>query len=157
MKNWDPLLWYISKQQGSQTRQCLRVGTSVGHGQKEGLIVLEVEVLIGELLAPDGATTGTLILLASLCQLSCLVSYIATGEVTALEHELRNDAVEFAVAVRLSLGTTLADGAEVLRGLGDDIIKELEGDAAFSSWESISLEGVLGVPLANGKQSLLTG
>jgi hypothetical protein len=38
----------------------LRVGAGVGHGQETGLGVLQREVLIGELLAVDGATTGTL-------------------------------------------------------------------------------------------------
>lgn len=38
----------------------LRVGASVGHGQQERLAVLELEVLIGELLAVDGAATSAL-------------------------------------------------------------------------------------------------
>lgn len=38
----------------------LRVGTSVGHGEQTGAVVLVLEVLIGELLAVDGATTGAL-------------------------------------------------------------------------------------------------
>lgn len=37
-----------------------RVGTSVGHGKQTGLGVLDLEVLIGKLLAVDGAATGTL-------------------------------------------------------------------------------------------------
>lgn len=37
-----------------------RVRTSVGHGEDTRLGVLELEVLIGELLAVDRATTGTL-------------------------------------------------------------------------------------------------
>lgn len=44
----------------SYLRVNLRVGTSVGHGEDTGLGVLEDEVLIGELLTVDGATTGTL-------------------------------------------------------------------------------------------------
>nr|XP_003188721.1 hypothetical protein ANI_1_1028064 [Aspergillus niger CBS 513.88] len=40
----------------------LRVGTSVGHGEETGLVVLVDEVLIGELLTVDGATTGLLTL-----------------------------------------------------------------------------------------------
>jgi hypothetical protein len=38
----------------------LRVGASVGHGEQTGAGVLVLEVLIGELLAVDGATTGAL-------------------------------------------------------------------------------------------------
>jgi len=38
----------------------VRVGASVGHGEEAGPVVLEVEVLIGELLAIDGLATGTL-------------------------------------------------------------------------------------------------
>lgn len=37
-----------------------RVGASVGHGQQTGAVVLQLEVLIGKLLAVDGLATGTL-------------------------------------------------------------------------------------------------
>lgn len=40
--------------------RCLRVGTSVGHGEKTRLGVLADEVLIGELLTVDGLATGAL-------------------------------------------------------------------------------------------------
>jgi hypothetical protein len=62
MKNWEPLLGGVrmtGRQKKAKTN--LRVGTSVGHGQQTGLGVLELEVLIGELLAVDGATTGALL------------------------------------------------------------------------------------------------
>ena len=54
---------------------------------------------------------------------------VAAGKVAALEHELRDHTVEFAalVAVALLAG---AEGAEVLGGLGDDVVEELEVDAA---------------------------
>jgi hypothetical protein len=42
------------------TGQSLRVLASVGHGEKAGLVVPELEVLIGELLAVDGLATGAL-------------------------------------------------------------------------------------------------
>ena len=42
------------------SRRDLRVGASVGHGQQTGAAVLVLEVLIGELLTVDGATTGAL-------------------------------------------------------------------------------------------------
>jgi len=38
----------------------IRVRTSVGHGQKEGVLVGKLEVLISELLAVDGLSTGSL-------------------------------------------------------------------------------------------------
>lgn len=41
-------------------REGLRVGAGVGHGQQTGAVVLQLEVLIGELLAVDGLATGTL-------------------------------------------------------------------------------------------------
>lgn len=40
--------------------RCLRVGTSVGHGEKSGFGVLLDEVLISELLAVDGLATSAL-------------------------------------------------------------------------------------------------
>jgi hypothetical protein len=56
--------------------------------------------------------------------------YVATGEVTALKHELRDDAVEG----RASISEALLAGAkstEVLSGLWDYIIVEVEVDAAL--------------------------
>lgn len=38
----------------------VRVGASVGHGQKEGPVVPQLEVLVRELLAVDGLATGAL-------------------------------------------------------------------------------------------------
>ena len=56
-------------------------------------------------------------------------SYVATGEVTALEHELGDDAVEGRTLVTKAL-LAGAESAEVLGGLGDDIIEKVEVDAA---------------------------
>ena len=39
----------------------LRVGAGVGHGQEEGLVVGQLEVLVAELLAVDGLSTGALL------------------------------------------------------------------------------------------------
>jgi hypothetical protein len=114
-KNWEPLLRGMSE----STRQLriaflnLRVGTSVGHGQQAGLGVLELEVLVGELLAVDGLATGA----------------VATGEVTTLEHEVGDDAVERGALVAEAL-LAGAESAEVLGGLGDNVIEEVEVDAA---------------------------
>lgn len=53
---------------------------------------------------------------------------VATGEVTTLEHELGDDAVELGglVAKALLAGRK---SAEVLDGLGDDVVVEVEVDA----------------------------
>ncbi len=57
-------------------------------------------------------------------------SYVATGEVTTLEHELGNDAVEGRALVAESLLAS-AESAEVLGSLGDNIVKEVEVDATL--------------------------
>lgn len=59
-----------------------------------------------------------------------LVSYIAAGEVTTLKHELGDDPMELGSNVALALLGGLAELLEVLRGLGDNIVEELEVDAA---------------------------
>jgi hypothetical protein len=56
-------------------------------------------------------------------------SYVAAGEVAALEHELGDDTVELGARVAEPLLAS-AESAEVLGGLGDNIIEELEVDAA---------------------------
>lgn len=67
MKNWEPLLQRRSQLSTCSPAWCmylskanLRVGTSVGHGEKTGAVVLVDEVLIGELLAVDGLATSAL-------------------------------------------------------------------------------------------------
>lgn len=87
----------------------VRVGAGVGHGQQTRAGVLDLEVLIGELLAIDGLAT----------------SAVATGEVTTLEHELRDDTVEGRALVTEARGTG-AQLLEVLGGLGDDVVVEGE-------------------------------
>lgn len=56
-------------------------------------------------------------------------AYVATGEVTTLEHELRDDAVEGRAGVAKALLAS-AESAEVLSGLGDNVVVEVEVDAA---------------------------
>jgi hypothetical protein len=51
------------------------------------------------------------------------------GEVTTLEHEVGDDAVKGAAGVAVALLAS-AESTEVLSGLGDNIGKELEVDAA---------------------------
>jgi len=38
------------------------VGSSVGHGEQEGLVVPQLEVLVGELVSVDGLSTGTVLI-----------------------------------------------------------------------------------------------
>ena|SRR5690242_1133381 len=56
-------------------------------------------------------------------------TYVAAGKVTALQHELGDDAVELGVLVAKAL-LAGAQGAEVLDRLGDDVVEELKVDAA---------------------------
>jgi hypothetical protein len=76
------------------------VGSSVGHRQQSRLGVLELEVLIGKLVAVDGLSTGT----------------VSVGEVTALQHEVGDDSVEGGSGVAEALFTG-AQGSEVGGGL----------------------------------------
>jgi hypothetical protein len=98
---------------GDEELGAVGVGTSVGHGEETGLVVLVDEVLIGELLTVDGATTST----------------VVAGEVTTLEHELGDDTVEGRALVTLTLGK-LAELTEVLSSLGDVLLEEVEDDTA---------------------------
>jgi len=102
----------------------------------------ELEVLVGELLAVDGLSTSALLENMSVlrsAQLWCVIcSYVATGEVTTLEHELGDHTVELGAGVAEAL-LAGAESAEVLSGLGDNIIVEGEVDAARASCE----EGML--------------
>lgn len=59
-------------------------------------------------------------------------SYVATGEVTTLEHELGDDTVEGRVLVTEAL-LARAKSAEVLGGLGDILVEEVEIDATLLS------------------------
>lgn len=90
----------------------------------------ELEVLICELLAVDALSASALISVNSYC-LSELksISYVTTSEVTTLKHEVWDDAVELAalVAEALLVG---AESTEVLDGLWDNIIVEVEVDDA---------------------------
>jgi hypothetical protein len=97
---------------GDEKLRAVGVGAGVGHGEQTRAVVLQVEVLIGELLTVDRLTTGA----------------VTTGEVTTLEHEVRDDTVERRALVTETL-LAGAELAEVLGGLGDLVIVEVEVDA----------------------------
>jgi hypothetical protein len=111
----------------------------------------QLEVLVAELLAVDGLSTGAL---SRVSQLSCgsevsAITYVAPGKVTALQHELGDDAVELGVLVAEAL-LAGAEGAEVLGRLGDDIVEEVEVDAAVllcrDGTSAIAQRGELATP-----------
>ena len=103
-----------------------RTRSGVSHGEDTGASVPQVEVLVLELLAVDALTTGALCCVSQLLPQSCGIesrTYVAAGEVTSLEHELGDDAVEVGALVVEGLaglaGALLAgaESAEVLGGL----------------------------------------
>jgi hypothetical protein len=119
----------------------VRVGAGVGHGQKEGLLVPQLEVLVGKLLAIDGLATGTLRRVSlSVLKDACRheVTHIATGEVTALEHEVGDDAVELGAGITKAL-LAGGEGAEVLYRLGHDIVEKLKVDATLLCCGGVSV------------------
>merc|ERR1740138_783017 len=95
------------------------VRASVGHGKDAFAGVLELEVLVLELFAVDGfaASAG------------------AVGEVAALEHELRDDAVELGALVGKRLAglahalLARAERSEVLNRLRHRLAVKVHGDA----------------------------
>jgi hypothetical protein len=126
----------------------LRVGASVGHGELEGLVVPQLEVLVGELLAELSACVDGFAASALDSQriaqsvfghcnqkrqgrgvVGARCTHVATSEVTTLEHELRNNAVEDRSLVALTLGS-LRKLAEVFGSPRDNVVKEVEDDAA---------------------------
>ena len=110
------------------------VGTSVGHGENASSGVSSIEVLIIELSAIDGFAT----------------SAIASGEISALSHEFRNDSVElrslevkrFALCAHTLL--TGAEAAEVFAGLWDFVAEEINSDSLGSCTTNLNVEENLG-------------
>jgi len=100
---------------GDEELGAVGVASSVSHRQEAGALVLQLEVLISKLLTIDRLTT----------------SAVMVGEVTTLEHELGDDAVEGAVLVGQTAALLAsAEGTEVLGSLGNHISVQLKSDAA---------------------------
>lgn len=124
-KNWEPLLeeWDVSfvREIEVDGSKAVRVGAGVGHGENTGTGVLQLEVLVGELLAVDGLAA----------------SAIVVGEVTTLEHELGDDTVESGAGVAEALLAS-AESTEVLSSARDVVTEELHDDTASGLWDMIS-------------------
>jgi hypothetical protein len=101
--------------------------TSIGHAQQEGLLVLELKILVLELFSVDALTTGS----------------VASSEVTTLDHERLDDTVETRALVveRLAiLSLALLTGtqcAEVLCRLGDDVVVLKLKSIACCEWKVV--------------------
>jgi len=96
---------------GDEELGAVGVLSGVSHGEDTGLGVLERKVLISELLAVDGLSASS----------------VAAGEVTTLQHEVGDYAVELGAR---ETETVLAGGelTEVPCGFGNHIVEQLEGD-----------------------------
>ena len=118
---------------GDEAHEELRsvgVGAGIGHGEISSLGVSHDEVLIGELHAVDGLTSGT----------------VVSSEITTLGHEIRDDSVEGrALVMEGDTGLALsllasAKSSEVLSSLGALVSVELHGHSAGSSSSNGDIE-----------------
>jgi hypothetical protein len=122
-----------------------RVGAGIGHGEEEWLGVLFLEVLVGKLLAVDGATSGSLMNQSAMESLKPRGSHVATSKVTTLKHKVGDHTVKDGSRIVFSFWTTLANCGEVLGSLWDDVIKDLEVDASGLSWNKSACESKVGL------------
>lgn len=104
---------------GDEELTSVGVGSSVGHRQAEGF-VLKLEVLIIELVSPDGSSSSS----------------ISSCEITTLDHKVGNDSMEGAALKLQGLPTisplSLAQFSEVLNGFGDGLSEEVDYDVSGS-------------------------
>lgn len=96
---------------GDEELGAVGVGSGIGHREQSGSTVLDLEVLVFELLTIDGFSS----------------SAVFVGEVTSLNHELRDDSVEGAALVSEALFSS-AESSEVGSSQRNDLIVEKEGD-----------------------------
>ena len=99
---------------GNEELGTVGVLTGVSHGQKTWLAVLQSEVLVGKTLTIDGLTTST----------------VASGEVTTLDHEVRNDTVENRVQVAHLWVSGNGQLVEVLNSLWNNLTVQTHDNAA---------------------------
>ncbi|QBM89948.1 hypothetical protein METSCH_E01850 [Metschnikowia aff. pulcherrima] len=100
-----------ARHSGDEKLRPVGVGASVGHRQQAWLGVLLGKVLVGEFLAVDRLATST----------------VVSGEITTLQHELRDHSVETRLGVAKAF-LAGAQGSEVFCSLGDNLVEQLELD-----------------------------
>ena len=125
----------VAVEPGSRTERdeelrAVCVWSSIGHGEKVRLGVVDLEVLIGKSFSVDALSS----------------SAVTSGEVTSLCHEARNNAVEGAAHVVevITLGAltsvALSKTDEVVDSPGDDVTKETESDATCGLVVDLNIE-----------------
>lgn len=100
---------------GDEKLGTVGVWTSVSHGQQTWFGVLLAKVFIGEFFTVNGLTTGT----------------VTSGEVTTLQHELRDNSVEVRTGVTVTFFTS-TKGSEVFSSLWDNVVVQFEDNS--SQW-----------------------
>ena len=110
---------------------CIR--SAISHTQQERPIVLLLEILVVEFVAVYALAAGA----------------IASGEVAALEHELRDDAVEAGSLVSETFFAS-AEGAKVFGGAGNCVVVEVEDDASRGAVVDGDVEVALGLSGGSG-------
>merc|ERR1719215_1452857 len=98
---------------GDKKLRSICVFSSVGHGQPSSSVMLELEVLVIEALSVDGFTSGS----------------IFSGEISSLEHEIFDDAMENRSAISFRFGS-LSQLEEILDRLGNSLAKESDFDCS---------------------------
>ena len=102
-----------SHHSGDEELRAVGVRTSVGHREQTRLVVLELEVLVSELGAVDRLAARA----------------VASGEVTTLEHKVRDHTVEVRAGVAEALLAS-AESTEVSGSLRNHIVEQLELNSA---------------------------